>query len=61
MLITDSWVSLTGWKNAADQTSATLHGQPANATYTIRMTAVLTDGSRSVNTATPIAAPATPC
>ena len=25
MLITDSWVSLTGWKAAADETSATLH------------------------------------
>ena len=61
MLITDSWVSLTGWKNAADETSAILHGQPANATYTIRMTAVLTDGSRSVNTATPITSPATAC
>lgn|GEM_PF-2613067 len=61
MLITDSWVSLTGWKNAVDETSAILHGQPANATYTIRMTAVLTDGSRSVNTPTPIAAPATAC
>jgi len=61
MLITDSWVSLTGWKNAAEETSAILHGQPANATYTIRMTAVLTDGSRSVNSATPIAAPADPC
>ena len=61
MLITDSWVSLTGWKNAADQTSAILHGQPANAAYTIRMTAVLADGSRSVNTPTPVTAPATEC
>ncbi|MCE9620764.1 MAG: NERD domain-containing protein [Actinomycetia bacterium] len=61
MLITDSWVSLTGWKNATEETSATLHGQPANATYTIRMTAVLTDGSRSVNTPTPVTAPAESC
>lgn len=61
MLITDSWVSLAGWKNAAEETSATLHGQPANATYTIRMTAVLADGSRSANTPTPITAPAESC
>ncbi len=61
MLITDSWVSIAGWKHAADETSATLHGQPANATYTIRMTAVLTDGSRSANTPTVITAPATAC
>jgi hypothetical protein len=61
MLITESWVSLTGWKNAADETSAILHGQPANATYTMRITAVLSDGSRSVNTPTSIAAPATDC
>lgn len=61
MLITDSWVSLAGWKNAAEETSATLRGQPANATYTIRMTAVLVDGSRSANTPTPITSPATGC
>ena len=61
MLITESWVSLTGWNNATEETSATLHGQPANASYTIRMTAVLTDGSRSVNTPTTITAPATAC
>lgn len=61
MLITDSWVSLAGWKTAAEETSAILHGQPANATYTIRMTAVLTDGSRSANTPTPVTAPAESC
>lgn len=61
MLITDSWVSLTGWKNATEETSATLHGQPANASYTIRMTAVLADGSRSVNTPTPVTSPADSC
>jgi len=61
MLITESWVSLAGWKNAAQETSATLRGQPANATYTVRMTAVLADGSRSVNTPTPVVAPAETC
>ncbi|MEQ1872742.1 MAG: nuclease-related domain-containing protein [Ilumatobacteraceae bacterium] len=61
MLITDSWVSLTGWKNAAEDTSAILHGQPANASYTIRISAVLLDGSRSTNTPTPVTAPATAC
>ena len=61
MLITDSWVSIAGWKNAAEETSATLHGQPANATYTIRITAVLTDGSRSTNTPTEITAPSNAC
>ena len=61
MLITESWVSLAGWKNAAEETSATLHGQPAGAIYTIRMTAVLTDGSRSVSTPTPVTAPAEAC
>ncbi len=61
MLITDSWVSLTSWKNAAQETSATLHGQPANATYMIRISAVLNDGSRSTNTPTQITAPATGC
>ena len=61
MLITESWVSLAGWKNAAQETSATLRGQPANATYTVRMTAVLADGSRSVSTPTPVVAPAETC
>lgn len=61
MLITDSWVSLASWKNAAEETSAILHGQPANASYTIRISAVLVDGSRSTNTPTPVTAPATDC
>ncbi|MBI4884775.1 MAG: hypothetical protein HY826_12060 [Actinobacteria bacterium] len=61
MLIADSWVSLTGWSNPAEPNSATLHGQPANASYTVRMTAVMTDGSRSANTPTPVVAPATSC
>ena len=61
MLITDSWVGLAGWHDAAEETSATLHGQPADAEYTIRMTAVLTDGTRSANTPTEIVTPATDC
>lgn len=61
MLITDSWVSLASWTRADEQTSATLHGQPANATYTIRITAVLLDESRSAATPTPITTPATEC
>ena len=61
ILITVSWVSIAGWKNSAEETSATLHGQPANASYTIRITAVLTDGSRSTNTPTEVTSPSTDC
>ena len=61
MLITDSWVSIAAWRSATEETAATLQGQPANAVYTIRMTAVLNDGTRSANTPTEITTPATEC
>ncbi len=61
MLITNSWVSIAKWKDEAEETPATLRGQPADAKYTIRMTIVLDDGTRSANTPTEISTPSATC
>jgi hypothetical protein len=59
--------SLDGsWSQLAPLTTAdalwdSLSAQPANATYTVRITAAMSDGSRTVNAPAVISAPPTPC
>lgn len=55
-----SWTALKSVESP--QTSwGSLLAQPANAAYTIRITAVMVDGSRSVNSPTIITTPPAPC
>ena len=55
-----SWSNLPPIESAAAPWDG-LDGQAPGATYTVRITAVMTDGSRSAGEATVIAAPATGC
>lgn len=54
------WVVLAPLLSSA-VTVASVEGQPPNATLTLRVTAVMTDGSRSINQPTPFTTPTSPC
>ena len=55
-----SWSQLAPLATADTPWDA-LTAQPANATYTVRITAAMSDGSRSVNAPAVVSAPSAPC
>lgn len=55
------WTAATSFATADKVASAALAGLPPNTTITVRIAALLANGSRSPATATPIITPATSC